>query len=210
MLSKRTLFIIFLAGCVFCLLIILFLFFNLFNHFNVKSVSHVDSQAPQKLNGEKQITLSAQASSGLPALLRIPKISIDAKIDFVGVTSDGAVGVPKGPTDVAWFDLGPRPGDNGSAVIDGHYGQWKNGGGSVFDDLNKLIPGDKIYVEDTEGMTVTFVVRELHTYGQNEYAPGVFSSGDGKAHLNLITCEGAWIEAQKTYSNRLIVFTDKE
>ena len=118
--------------------------------------------------------------------------------------------MPKGPIDVAWFSLGPRPGDNGSAVITGHYGHWKNGGGSVFDDLNKLSPGDKIYVEDKKGATITFVVRELQTYGQNEFAPGVFNSGDGKAHLYLITCEGTWSSAQKTYSNRLVVFVDKQ
>lgn len=142
--------------------------------------------------------------------LKIPNISIDASIDSVGVTFDGAVDAPKGPTNVAWFNLGPRPGDIGSAVITGHYGTWKNGGGSVFDDLNKLIPGDKIYVEDEKGIIITFVVRELRTYGQDEYAPGVFNSDDGKAHLNLITCKGDWIESQKTYSNRLVVFTDKE
>jgi len=68
----------------------------------------------------------------------------------------------------------------------------------------------KIYIEDERGIIITFVVRELQKYGQNEYVPRVFNSGDEKAHLNLITCEGIWIASQKTYSNRLVVFTDKE
>jgi LPXTG-site transpeptidase (sortase) family protein len=120
------------------------------------------------------------------------------------------VGTPEGPSDTAWFNIGPRPGDNGSAVIAGHYGPWKTGQGSVFDNLNNLKIGDKIYIEGEKGTTATFVVRELRTYSQNEYAPEVFNSSDGKAHLNLITCEGTWSDAQKTYSNRLVVFTDKE
>jgi len=148
--------------------------------------------------------------SSLPIRLRIPKINVDVPIDSVGITPNGSVGVPKGPDNVAWFDLGPRPGENGSAVITGHYGPWKNGRGSVFDDLNKLSPGDRIYIEDENGTTTIFAVRELQMYNHNEYAPGVFSSGDEKSHLNLVTCEGTWIESQKTYSNRLVVFADKE
>jgi LPXTG-site transpeptidase (sortase) family protein len=162
-------------------------------------VEHVDSTASPK-----------QASPGIPIHLNIPKIGVDAEIDSVGVTADGAVGAPKGPTNVTWFNLGPRPGDNGSAVITGHYGQWKNGDGSVFDDLSELNPGDKIYIEDEKGATLPFVVRELHKYDRDEYVSEAFSSDDGKAHLNLITCEGIWIKTQRTYSGRLIVFADKE
>ena len=55
--------------------------------------------------------------------------------------------VPKQPDDVAWFDLGFRPGQKGSAVIDGHSG-WKDNRPAVFDNLSKLKNGDKIYVED--------------------------------------------------------------
>jgi sortase (surface protein transpeptidase) len=32
------------------------------------------------------------------------------------------VGVPVDQRNVAWFNLGPLPGENGSAVISGHYG----------------------------------------------------------------------------------------
>lgn len=117
--------------------------------------------------------------------------------------------VPKGPNDVAWFNLGPRPGEIGSAVISGHYG-WKNNIPAVFDNLHKLRKGDKVYVEDKNGATITFVVRELRTYDQNEDASDVFGSSDGKAHLNLVTCTGTWNKAQKSYSKRLVVFTDKE
>ena len=118
--------------------------------------------------------------------------------------------VPKERANVAWFNLGPRPGENGSAVIAGHYGRWKNGKGSVFDNLHKLRKGDKIYVEDENGVIITFVVRESRRYDPNASVGDVFGSNDGKAHLNLITCEGVWDKVSKTYSKRLVVFTDKE
>ena len=141
--------------------------------------------------------------------LSIPKINLDAAIEYLGLASSGIMAVPEGPTDVAWFDLGPRPGEAGSAVIAGHEG-WRDGIVAAFDDLHELQKGDKVYVEDETGMTTVFVVRGVQTYDQNGDASSVFSSSDGKAHLNLITCEGTWNAAQKSYSNRLVVFTDKE
>jgi LPXTG-site transpeptidase (sortase) family protein len=223
---KQSLLIVGIVGFLLSLMILYSLF--CLGYFHKESLPSIDHQADHNSTGDRpaehvnnaehvdnaehidNAALPKQASPGIPIHLRIPKISVDAKIDSAGITSDGAVSASKGPADVAWFDLGPRPGDNGSAVIVGHYGKWKNGEGSVFDDLSKLIPGDKVYVEDEKGTTVSFVVRELRTYDRNENVPEVFSSDDGKAHLNLITCKGVWIEVERTYSNRLIVFADKE
>lgn len=146
----------------------------------------------------------------LPARLQIPKINVDAPVDFVGVTKTGDMDVPKEGTSVAWFKYGPRPGNIGSAVIAGHYGTWQNGQGSVFDNLNKLGVGDKLYIKDEKGITITFVVRQLGTYGLSGNPSDVFNSNDGKEHLNLITCEGVWDNVSKTYSQRLVIFTDKE
>lgn len=117
--------------------------------------------------------------------------------------------IPKNIKNVAWFENGPRPGEIGNAVIDGHFG-WKNNIPAVFDNLYKISIGDKIYIEDDEGVTSTFVVREIKSYSENDYAGEIFNSNDGKAHLNLITCEGIWNKTQKSYSKRLVVFADKE
>ena len=122
----------------------------------------------------------------------------------------GAVGVPKGIANAGWFNLGPRPGEEGNSIIDGHFGWWKNGTPGIFNNLYTLQVGDKIYIQDQTGDTITFVVREVHTYDKDEDASGVFGSGDGLSHLDLITCEGVWNSAQKTYSNRLVIFADKE
>ncbi|MDO8523142.1 MAG: class F sortase [bacterium] len=147
--------------------------------------------------------------SELPVRLKIPKINIDSALEYVGLAFDGTMDIPKGPDDAAWFNIGPRPGDIGSAVVSGHYG-WKNEIPAVFDNLHKLQEGDKIYIEDEKGATITFVVRELRRYGAKEYASDVFNSNDGLPHLNLITCEGVWNKTEKSYSDRLVVFTDKE
>lgn len=156
------------------------------------------------------LDLHALTNTRLPLQLSIPKINVDAAVVAVGITKDGAMEAPSGGRNVGWYKFGVHPGDNGSAVIAGHYGPWKNGEGSVFDNLSKLKKGDKLYVEDEKGVTITFVVRELRIYGPKDDASDVFSSSDGKAHLNLITCGGVWNKIKKSYPDRLVVFTDKE
>jgi LPXTG-site transpeptidase (sortase) family protein len=170
-----------------------------------------DDQGSSTLLVEKDVASSSQEQTivGLPARLKIPVIGVDAPVNPVGLTSDGAMGVPKGPADVAWYNLGPRPGDSGSAVIAGHFG-WKNNIPAVFDNLHKLRKGDKMSVEDEKGVVITFVVREVRTYDKDSDASDVFGSGDGKVNLNLITCTGAWNKKEKTFSKRLVVFADKE
>jgi LPXTG-site transpeptidase (sortase) family protein len=147
---------------------------------------------------------------GLPARLKIPAIAVDAAVESLGVTVSGEMDIPKGPDNVAWFNLGTIPGENGSAVMAGHFGAWKNGQGSVFDNLHTLKVGDKILVEDEKGETVTFVVREIRNFDPKADATEVFISDDGKSHLNLVTCEGIWNKDSKSYSQRLVVFADKE
>lgn len=128
----------------------------------------------------------------------------------MGVTQSGTMAVPDSPHTVGWFREGPRPGDVGSAVIDGHYGTWKNGEGSVFDNLSTLEIGDILFVENATGTINTFVVREWRTYDPSVDTSDIFSSDDEQSHLNLITCEGVWDKNSKSYSKRLVIFTDKE
>lgn len=178
-------------------LFIVFIFLFKLQHLAPKDFKNID--ADEQVN-----------SFGLPMRLKIPVINVDSAIEFVGIASNGNMDTPKNPADVAWYKLGSRPGENGSAVITGHYGTWKNGKGSVFDDLSKLSQGDKIYIEDDSGKIISFVVRESRNYNSNADASDVFISNDGKSHLNLITCEGVWNKDSKSYSQRLVVFTDKE
>jgi LPXTG-site transpeptidase (sortase) family protein len=144
-----------------------------------------------------------------PVKLSIPSINLDAVVASAGIASDGAMDIKKDPDKVAWYNLGPRPGNAGNAVIAGHYG-WDNGHGSVFNDLHTLKPGDTVSVIDDKGMTSSFVVRKSQSYDPNADASTIFRSNDNKSHLNLITCEGTWSNSKQTYSQRRVVFTDKK
>lgn len=195
-LSKQTWFIIVLIGCE----LILGCFFILSAR-RRSELFHV----PIIVNS----TTFNQPEKAIPVRLKIPKIKVNALVDQIGLTRNGAMDVPTAPLNVGWFKFGPSPGDNGSAVIDGHYGTWKNGQKTVFNDLGQLKPGDSLSVEDEQGVITTFVVRESRTYNADADASNVFSSSDGKSHLNLITCGGIWNTVSKSYPDRLVVFTDK-
>ena len=147
--------------------------------------------------------------TSLPIRLNIQSINVDAAIDYTGLTPDGAMEVKKDTERVSWYSIGPRPGEIGSAVIAGHYG-WFNGKGSVFNKLQNLKKGDEVLVIDEKNVTNYFIVRESHKYNPDANAPEVFTSSDNKSHLNLVTCNGTWDEAKQTYSNRLVIFTDKK
>lgn len=145
---------------------------------------------------------------GIPSQLVIADIGVNAPVASAGLTPDGAMDIQKNPDQVTWYKLGPKPGSIGSAVIAGHYG-WENGKGSVFNNLHTLKVGDIIVVNDEKGAAISFVVRDTRSYDPAADASAVFLSHDGKAHLNLITCEGVWNSIKQTYSNRLVVFTDR-
>ncbi len=147
---------------------------------------------------------------GMPIRLKIPKIKVDALIENVGLTSKGEMRAPKLPRNTAWFNLGVRPGEIGSAVIAGHV-DWYNGATAVFANLNKLKPGDKIMVQDDKGKIITFVVRKVRIYDLKDNASEVFVPPDNDlAHLNLITCIGVWDKKTKQYNKRLAVFAERE
>lgn len=144
---------------------------------------------------------------GLPVRLKIPVISVDSVIEDALITPDGRMDVPQGSTNVAWFSLGPHPGEEGSAVIGGHFGI-RNGVKFVFYDLDKIVVGDKIYIEDDKGDTLAFQVRSIELFDRNSDSTTVFSSNDGLAHLNLITCEGIWNKINLSYPQRRVIFSD--
>ena len=151
-------------------------------------------------------TVSLQTGS-VPVQMSIAAIDVAAIINPVGLTSEGDMAIDENPEQIAWYKFGPKPGELGSAVVAGHYG-WKNGVPSIFNDLNTLVKGDEISILGENGQLMTFVVTRTAIYMPDQDATDVFKSDDGKAHLNLITCQGSWNKSLDTYSERLVVFTD--
>lgn len=187
---------------------------------NVAPVSAEAAQAPEPPAesgrraegghpGEVLGASAAEAGTGAPARIMIPSIAVDAAVEKVALAADGSMDVPKRSRNAAWYSLGPRPGETGSATITGHVDS-AYGGPAVFTDLREVKPGDAISVQDDTGAVTRFTVRKTRRYDASADATDVFTSNDGGAHLNLITCVGAWDNRAKQYAERLVVFADKE
>lgn len=181
-------------------------------HYILIRQSPVVTQIPASLASPTTASLIAEPSPkkiGVPLRLKIPSIAVDAMIEKVTVAADGSMGVPKDILNVGWYGPGTRPGDIGSAVIDGHV-NWFHGATAVFVDLHKVKVGDSMTVEDSEGAVVSFVIRNIKTLDAAADSTNVFTSSDGKAHLNLVTCSGAWDKRSQQYVTRLVIFADKQ
>jgi LPXTG-site transpeptidase (sortase) family protein len=141
-----------------------------------------------------------------PVRLVIPKIGVDAAVEKVGLTSRRDMASPSRADTVGWYKFGPRPGNKGSAVIDGHSG-YADDREAAFDDLPKLKVGDKLFVKDATGKRLVFVVRKKKLFARNASAAEVFGPTKSR-RLNLITCTGPFDVAAGTHSKRLVVFAE--
>ncbi len=191
--SKKVVLVLISIGFTFLLSGFLIFGSNLFNpKETIAPLSNSTSDSPEKR---------------APARITIPSIGVDALVKPVGLTEINTMESPDKKDETAWFELGVSPGEIGSSVIVGHSG-WTMGR-AIFDDLDKIKQGDKVYVEDADGHTLTFVVRRIQTYDALGLAPEVWNIKD-IAHLNLITCSGDWDKETKNFPKRLVVFTDLE
>ena len=146
--------------------------------------------------------------AGLPVKLKIPKIKVDANIEYVGLAADGAMDVPKNYDNTAWYQLGPRPGEQGNAAIAGHVDS--KTGKAVFWDQSKLKPGDEIFVDGEDGVERKFVVKEIASYKRAD-APldRIFGASTQKS-LNLITCDptSTFNRTTNEYAANVVVYTE--
>lgn len=140
--------------------------------------------------------------------LIIPTIGVNASIEPVGVSSDGNLAVPtQKPWDgVGWYQYGPYPGAQGSAVIDGHLDR-PGGSPAVFWKLRDLHIGDIVIVVNAGEKPLHFRVLNMKYYApDNGPLKTIFENMTG-IFLNLITCAGQWIPNQHQTTLRLVVYT---
>ncbi|HCC06356.1 TPA: class F sortase [Candidatus Nomurabacteria bacterium] len=158
---------------------------------------------------QKKVLADEVLQTIVPMHLKIESIGVDALVESVGIKPSGEMDTPKLIENVGWFNLGVYPGEIGSAVIDGHYG-WINNKSAAFDNLYKVKIGDIVTIKNSNNVITTFIVSNIKKYNPLDNSAAVFTSNDGKSHLNLITCGGTWDTENKNYRERLVIFTDKE
>lgn len=188
-------------------IVILFFCFSVIFFYTTR-VAAIQAQNVSKGSQENSQTVILPTSKerlGIPVRIKIASINVHTEIERVNVTSNGDMETPNNAINVGWFQLGPRPGEKGNAVIAGHY-TGENGEAGVFHELSHVKVGDVLSVDDSNGNSIFFTVREIRLYDPG-FADDVFRESDG-IHLNLITCDGVWDGEKNSYDKRLVVFTD--
>jgi sortase (surface protein transpeptidase) len=142
------------------------------------------------------------AALGFPVRLLIPTIGVDANIEARGLDAGRNMLTPRDFHDVAWYNLGPRPGQPGNALINGHVDWWT--GSAVFGRLSRIRAGDLVIVVRADGSRLTFKVVGRQTVAANARVASLFTPRR-LATLTLITCSGAWDPQILSATQRLLV-----
>lgn len=145
-----------------------------------------------------------------PRYISIPSLGIDrTRVLKIGVAESGELDTPTNIHDVGWYDKSALPGTGTSALLlDGHNGGPTKGG--VFERLSDIGMGDIITVERGDGESFAYEVVEIDTLSLEDLNNGGMkrmseSASDVAEGLNMISCTGNWIPAQKTYDQRVTV-----
>ncbi|BCY06125.1 class F sortase [Actinoplanes sp. L3-i22] len=141
-----------------------------------------------------------------PERLSIPDLKIDAPILEVGLAGDGTVDVPplKRHNEVGWFDGGPTPGQFGPALFVGHADT--RTGPSVFHDLGKLKPKQRIEVDRADGTVAVFEVNSVERYDKDRLPVNRVYGDFSRPSLRLMTCGGKWLGGDQGYADNVVVY----
>jgi LPXTG-site transpeptidase (sortase) family protein len=137
-----------------------------------------------------------------PSRLLIPRIGVNARIEARGLDAGRNMETPKDFHNVAWYNLGPTPGQPGNALINGHVDWWT--GSAVFTRLGELRAGDTLIVVRGDGTRLSFKVTGRQTVAAGARVASLFAPSP-VATLTLITCTGVWDARALSDTKRLLV-----
>jgi sortase (surface protein transpeptidase) len=144
------------------------------------------------------------ATVPLPTALAIPSIGVRTRLIRLGTTPSGELQVPASTAVAGWYTGSPRPGATGSAVIVGHIDSVTGPG--VFLRLRELRPGDLIYVRRGHASLAVFKVTAVTTVLKSRFPTDAVYGPVPDAQLRLITCGGAFDQADGHYLSNVVVF----
>lgn len=169
--------------------------------------SHVEAPKPPQVHVAPPPPATVIREShpvGAPTRLSIPAIRVDERLHGVGLKPHGAMQTPDFG-DAGWYDLGPRPGAVGPAVIVAHvHGP---AGDDVFARLHELTPGDRVSVRRTDGAS-TFTVVSVERARKDDLPYDRIWGEVDRPVLRLITCGGRPDPVTRMYPDNTIVYAE--
>lgn len=142
----------------------------------------------------------------VPVRLRIPALHVDSKVQNLGLQADGTIAVPS-RTDIAgWYENGPRPGQDGPAVLLGHVDS--RSGPGIFFDLYRVRAGTLVEVGRADGSTATFRITKVDRVPKVRFPTDLVYAPTLDPTLRLVTCGGSFDQARGSYRDNVIAFAE--
>ncbi|MCI0384542.1 class F sortase [Streptomyces sp. CNQ085] len=140
-----------------------------------------------------------------PVALSVPRLSLETRVQGVGVEDDGTVEVPRDAGRAGWYRYGPAPGARaGSAVIVGHVDD-RTGDLGAFAKLYGVREGDEITVGREDAPPLRYEVTAREVVDQDRLPDEVFRR-DGRPVLTLVTCAPPYDRGNGGYQRNLLVY----
>lgn len=167
-----------------------------------KTTSASTTTAASSTTGVKT---AAAISRSTPTSFTISSIKASGSLISLGRNTDDSVQVPADYQQAGWYQQGPAPGEQGSAVILGHVDSYKGTG--VFFSLKKVKAGDMIDVTRADGKTAHFKVTDVRMYLKSQFPDQLVFGPRGGATLQVVTCGGDFDQSAKSYLSNVVVFS---
>jgi sortase (surface protein transpeptidase) len=143
-------------------------------------------------------------AAAAPVRLDIPSIGVSTNLESLGLAPDGTMQVPGRWEEAGWYAGGPRPGEDGPAVIAGHVDSTT--GPAVFFRLHEVRAGDAVAVTRGDGSVARFVIDRVEQFPKDSFPTSVIFGPTPGPTLRLVTCGGAFDETRRSYLQNLVAF----
>ncbi len=162
--------------------------------------------APRQVaNGLREYAPNAPRTAVAPPVrVEIPSVGIASDLERLGLAGDGAIQTPDDWNSAGWYGRGPRPGQQGAAVILGHVDS--KTGPAVFYRLRDLQTGDRVRVVRADGTVASFEIDRVEQHRKTRFPTDEVYYPTPQPTLRLVTCGGAFDADAGSYRDNVVVF----
>jgi len=173
---------------------------------NVSSGERQSQEGTDKSPLPKNALSNYTVAADVPRALYISKIGVAARVLPMALNPDNSIQAPINIFDSGWYTDSAQPGENGAVLVDGHS---TADGRALFGKLDTLVVGDTMELEKGDGTKFTYKVVYKETVDKDavDMKKLLLPYGNAQRALNLITCSGAWNDAENTLTQRTLIYT---
>lgn len=153
----------------------------------------------------------AAAGPTTPVSVRVPAIGVARDdVQRLSLAADGSAEVPTDFARVGWFAGGPTQGSGqarGPTVLLGHVDS--RSGPAVFYRLRELRPGDVVVLGRADGSLARYAVTRSEQVPKDRFPTFAVFGATRDDVLRLVTCSGRFDRGARSYTDNLVVHTER-